>query len=383
MVSESCLFSRSTRLSVSAKVKEPHAKPQSRKDFNLFSDGRFWNRAVIFSFFIFFVLVTSAYAEKGFESSGENKPETSFDSPGIYFYRIEPSFYTGFAPRCQDPRGIQIHLGRGNQLRVTLVLSNRIIDNYLLDLTTRYRTYEKLIKDGTIVLTQNTGFEKFQDTILDEKIPELAGLKSKLDIGQFRKVSLDMLEKLNPGRVFHIRIDLAQRIKQWSSLLKPFVGKKPDREESLDLINSILPTRIWVTRLSSVLENALKQAITHYALYEESGKSRIMWQKFFEDALKLFQTATQNIYPITGKMLDFYEFTAIYPVGTLNEFAKYDGIEMPLYPCPGERQHHLSSAHPGGRPHPHCCLLRVFAMDSLHARGQETAQFFSYPVVQH
>src|SRR5688572_22120486 len=40
---------------------------------------------------------------------------------GVYYHRYEPVFYTGFAPRTNDPLRIHLHLGRGNQLRLTVV----------------------------------------------------------------------------------------------------------------------------------------------------------------------------------------------------------------------------------------------------------------------
>ena len=42
---------------------------------------------------------------------------------GVYYDRREPSFYTGFAPRSQDPDRVHLQIGRGNQLRITAVLS--------------------------------------------------------------------------------------------------------------------------------------------------------------------------------------------------------------------------------------------------------------------
>jgi len=40
---------------------------------------------------------------------------------GSYYDRWEPTFYTGFAPRADDPARVHLHVGRGNQLRITLV----------------------------------------------------------------------------------------------------------------------------------------------------------------------------------------------------------------------------------------------------------------------
>jgi len=262
--------------------------------------------------------------------------------PGVYFYRLEPSFYTGFAPRCQDPERIHIHLGRGNQLRVTLVLSDRIIDTYLSDLAMRYRTYDRLIQRGTIKLTQNRGFEEFRSIILKKHILKLADFEDTMDPVEWRRISLRMLEKLNPGRVFHIRIDFEERMHEWSSLLNPFLGKKPSMGECLNLINQMLPTRMWLSELLPGLRQKLNRSITRYAVYEEGQRKKIFWERFFQAAVDLFEAATGNLYPLKQCWLDFYEFTAIYPVGTLNQFASYDGEEMPLYPCPGKRNliHH-------------------------------------------
>jgi hypothetical protein len=85
------------------------------------------------------------------------------------------------------------------------------------------------------------------------------------------------------------------------------------------------------------LKEKLQNAITLYGVYIEDLKSAAAWNSFYRAAIELFDLATENIYPVKGKMLDFYEFTAVYPVGTLNQFAKYDGRKIPLYPCPGKR----------------------------------------------
>jgi hypothetical protein len=80
---------------------------------------------------------------------------------GVFYNRYEPAFYTGFAPRTYDPQRIHLHLGRGNQLRVTVVLADDVLHEYAKDLLTRYRTYQALIEDGRLTLTQNQGFEEF------------------------------------------------------------------------------------------------------------------------------------------------------------------------------------------------------------------------------
>src|SRR4029434_5743981 len=71
---------------------------------------------------------------------------------GLYYDRREPSFYTGFAPRTLDPARIHLHVGRGNQLRVTVVLSDEVLAEYARDLSQRWRTYRKLADGGPLAL---------------------------------------------------------------------------------------------------------------------------------------------------------------------------------------------------------------------------------------
>ena len=137
--------------------------------------------------------------------------------------------------------------------------------------------------------------------------------------------------------MFHISVDFDRRINEWSTQLAPFLTKKSSIQESLILINNMLPTRIWVSELPWRLEDKLRYTITLYGLYEEAEKSEQSWNAFYNAAVELFEAATKGIYPLKGQMLDFYEFTAVYPVGTLNQMAKYDGRNIPLYPCPGKR----------------------------------------------
>src|SRR5262244_3096842 len=76
-------------------------------------------------------------------------------SYGVYYDRREPSFYTGFAPRTLDPQRLHLHLGRGNQLRVTVVLGDDVLRDYARDLLERDHTYRSLVDSGRVVLTQN------------------------------------------------------------------------------------------------------------------------------------------------------------------------------------------------------------------------------------
>jgi hypothetical protein len=306
-----------------------------KREMNIFRFSGFKLAFLVISILCFAGISDVTFAKTS-KIDPDSKKEMASDPPGVFFYRLEPSFYTGFAPRCQDPKRIHIHLGRGNQLRITIELSDQIIDEYLADLALRYRVYDQLIRDSKMTLSQNMGFEKFERIIMDEKIQEMVGKKKSMSKNQYRKISLEMLKKLNPGKVFHIKIDFDQRMRQWSSLLGSLEGKKFSQGEGLDLINQMLPTRVIVTELSNPLKTKLEYVLNLYGRYEKSRDEK-SWEKFYMASVDLFNAATGQIYPFKGKILDFYEFTAIYPVGTLNEFAKFEDDKLPLYPCPGKR----------------------------------------------
>src|SRR5215831_958088 len=97
------------------------------------------------------------------------------DAPqwGVYYDRREPSFYTGFAPRTLDAARIHLHVGRGNQLRVTVVLSDEVLAEYARDLSQRWRTYRTLADAGRLVLTQNRAFDDFDARLVEVNLDAL------------------------------------------------------------------------------------------------------------------------------------------------------------------------------------------------------------------
>ncbi len=257
--------------------------------------------------------------------------------PGVFFYRLEPSFYTGFAPRSQEPRRIHVHLGRGNQLRVTVVLSERMIDTYIQDLNHRYRTYKRLIEAKRMTLTQNTGWETFEKTLAEHRVVELAEAGPEMQADLYRRHNIEMLEELNPGRIFHIRIDFEKRMAEWSEQLAGLAATDAKHADPIALINDMLPTRMTVTRMTGELSKKFDRVRTLNLNYREAPSDK-SWRAFYEAASALFDEASRGLYPRTGKFVDVYEFTAIYPVGTLNDTASFGDQEMPLYPFPGRRK---------------------------------------------
>ena len=253
---------------------------------------------------------------------------------GIYYDRYESAFYTGFAPRASDPQRIHLHLGRGNQLRVTVVLGDDVLREYAGDLLERYRTYRTLIADGQLVLTQNRGFEEFERTLNDAQVAHLVSEESRLSDDALRERNLQLLARLNPGRVFRIKMPLDEVLRRWVASVRAEDHVRMDSDRQLELLNRMLPTRLYVAALepgmSSQLTALVKQCPTGPADPHALDAMRPAF-------VQLFERVTHGIYPVRDGALQFAEFTAIYPVGTFNEYTTYHGRQIPEYPTPGRR----------------------------------------------
>ena len=69
---------------------------------------------------------------------------------GLFFNDYDPNFYTGFVPRVQDEKRIKIHLARGNQLRVRMILPDETVDNFLPDQVAKHDLYKAGQTWGTL-----------------------------------------------------------------------------------------------------------------------------------------------------------------------------------------------------------------------------------------
>ena len=253
---------------------------------------------------------------------------------GMYYDRYEPAFYTGFAPRTNDPRRIHLHLGRGNQLRVTVVLADDVLHDYAEDLLDRYRTYRSLIDDGCLVLTQNQGFEEFERRLQDAHLERSVTEQATLSDDVVRDRNLRLMKQLNPGRVFHIRLPLDEVVRRWVACVRPADRVAMDTKRQLELVNLMLPTRLFVSQLGPDIASQLAALVRRCP-------QRTIERQVPDDLGKLFSQlltlVAHGIYPVQNGSLRFDEFTAIYPVGTVNAYTKYRGREIPVYPTPGQR----------------------------------------------
>lgn len=254
------------------------------------------------------------------------------DDYGIFYDRYEPSFYTGFAPRATEPGRLHLHMGRGNQLRITLVLSNESLARYPSNLLARYQTYRELIDTGRMELTQNGGFDVFEQTVnalaLDARIAR-QGDQSPI---QSREENLALLEALNPGRVFRIRMSIDALLQQWIEQLRPADRGKLSAARALALTNALLPTRLWISSLSTSDVSVLRHLV---GLAPAGGQGT---DAAFRDAyLALLAKVSNGIYPVDNDHLVFTEFTAIHPIGSVNAYVNHKGRKIPQYPTPGRR----------------------------------------------
>ncbi|MDJ0951695.1 MAG: hypothetical protein QNJ94_22520 [Alphaproteobacteria bacterium] len=255
---------------------------------------------------------------------------------GLYYERYEPTFYTGFAPRALDPKRIHLHIGRGNQLRATVVLSDKVLQTYDRDLQVRRETYRRLIEDGKLVLTQNTGFEQFEKTLNKVGLDRLVSEGQALADDALRARNLALLERLNPGRVFHIRMPVDEVMRRWVMTVTPEDRKGMIRGRQLEVLNAMLPTRMFVADWHPDITEPLAALVALAPAPEAAGDPGTL-EPMRAAFLQLLDRYTHGRYPVVDGNLAFTEFTAIYPIGSFNQYTEYRGQRIPMYPTPGRR----------------------------------------------
>lgn len=247
---------------------------------------------------------------------------------GIYFHWYEASFYTGFAPRVQDPRRIHLELSRGQQVRATVVLGDVELDAYLDDLLIRKTTVEELVAKGVIELSTNKEFERYVEALAQQGVAEAVAARSTLGAEGYRKKSAEILSALNPDRVFRIRRTGAEVAAGWHAALLA-AGDLSSREQTLDAANAALPGRVNLTTLDGELEAELARA----AELARSGPADA--PAFRDAALGFADRATRGRYRATGGNVEALELTAIYPAGTIEGTTTYKGEKLPEFGVTG------------------------------------------------
>jgi len=246
---------------------------------------------------------------------------------GTFFNDYDPNFTVGFVPRVQDRQRIKMHVARGNQLRVRMVLSDEAIDNYLTEQKARYDLQKELIDKGVITLTSNMEWEEFQPRYAAAQIEQKAAQKSSLSPQQWRQLNLETMDALNPERLYHIQKDFDQMVTDWAALLKAN-PEADDLATKVDLTNELFHNRIWISDLT---ESQLAAFDRLHTRAQQGGVDTA----FRAEAEALFMELTDNIYPIRDGKIDYWEYTAIYPVGTYDRTTTHNGRVIPMITTPG------------------------------------------------
>jgi hypothetical protein len=261
-----------------------------------------------------------------------------------------PAFYTGFAPRIEDANKIHFHLSRGNQVRLSTPLDDYSVLTYLYNLKARENLVDDAIAKEIIQLDQQNQHAMFK-SVLNSSLYSIPQLLAQIDSNSISKEvfyakSLETIEKLNAGRVYHIRLNFSSYAERWSQAanefvsaslgnLDAFIGKSP--EKTITLVNELLPGRINLFFVSPEVKVKLIETLNARGNTNFSAK-----------AIELLNLATKNRYVFNvlrdGKLqpslyqnasgqtvLEYPEFTAIYPNGSVKDYTKdRDGNQIPI-----------------------------------------------------
>lgn len=263
-----------------------------------------------------------------------------------------PTFYTGFAMRQQEPSRIHIRLSRGNNTRVSVILDEQTIGDYLFDLVKRADVYKRMISKGTININPSGGKMLPQAEmylqIIDSPEYNIRGLVADAKAGKISseavyKKSLEILSKLNPGRVFPLKLDLKAEFLKWKATLNASTASS--EQGVVNAIDAMLWGRINLTGKPTPEQIAKLNA----AIAAAGGPD----EAFVALALDLFKSVTGVKYQIkvqdsSGQMvnalqcsaasctLTYPEFSTIYPTGTaMASMTDQFGNRINRYATPG------------------------------------------------
>ena len=251
---------------------------------------------------------------------------TNAEPYGVFFNNYDPNFYTGFVPRVQDADRIKIHLGRGNQLRVRMVLPDETVDNFVIDQVTKHDLYQEVIDAGVIELTANTAWEDYDKKFKEAGLREIAAKKGSVSPEEWRRLNVEALQKLQPERLYHIQKDFDQMTKDFQKSLAAAPEPK-NLGDKLDLVNGYFKNRIFAYDLTKEQDAALTELIQLAKAGDDAG--------FAPKAAAFFADVTDGIYPVRDGKIDYYEYTAIWAAGTYDKTTKVKGRTIPWITTPG------------------------------------------------
>ena len=213
------------------------------------------------------------------------------------------------------------------------MLADDVLAEYARDLWQRWRTYRALVDSGRLVLTQNTAFDEFERRLREVELERLVREEQTLAPAALRERNLRLLERLNPGRVFRIHMPVDEVVRRWSAKVRPEDHRRLDGARRLELVNLLLPTRLWVTELEPGVGRDIDALVARVPATPGAKPTPDLRAAY----LALLARVSHGLYPVRDGEIAFDEFTAIYPVGTFNEYTTWNGKRIPYYPTPGRR----------------------------------------------
>lgn len=274
-----------------------------------------------------------------------------------------PTFYTGFAMRSEFPERIHVRVARGNQTRVSVILDEATVSDYPFDLAKRYAFYRQVTEgpgkalniapSGGKFLPQLSFFNQIVESREYGLLPFVKraqqGAEKPEDV--YRK-GLELLTALNPGRVFHLKIDLKAEFNRWRQETQKRSGGNlakimNDPKMIVTAINTLVQGRINFTEKPSAEVLSKLQTAADLALQDASD------DRFLPAAFDLFTAVTGTKYRIrvlgangqwqpavqcgTGSCtLTYPEFTTIYPTGSAEAFTSDEfGNRITSFATPG------------------------------------------------
>lgn len=265
-----------------------------------------------------------------------------------------PSFYTGFAMRSQFPERIHVRLARGNQTRVSVILDDQTLQDYLYDLVARSEFYSRVtagplnIQPAKAQLTPQVSY--FQQIVSSNQYRISDVARQSLSAEQLYSKSLSILKELNAGRIFDLNIDLKREFNKWKTDVQSEGSAQSivsNANKTVQFINHLVFGRINFTEKPSAEVMSLFTSAVQSALDNESDSA------FIPKALALFKAVTgtkyafrvlnaqgQFVSPIQCSVqscrLVYPEFTAIYPTGTAMASTSDEfGNRINLFATPG------------------------------------------------
>lgn len=285
------------------------------------------------------------------------------------------SFYTGFAPRVQQADRIHVRVSRGNQGRITVILDDQTLYDYLFDLKARADFYQKMLdekwididmknKNGNSVHPQSRYFIDIVNSPvygISQTVTELETADpASIDKPALYNKSLDVMKQLNPERLFPMNFDLKQEFSRWLPAAMEFVGDDSSVEaivkklsanpkDTLVLANDLLFGRInaiEITDETRVQMAEVLSAIGDGKDYEDAG--------LLMKSVDLFKSLTDGKYDFQvvnaeGQLvpalacdaadncrLSYHEYTTIYPIGSIKSTTRdRHGNVINTYATPG------------------------------------------------